>query len=459
MATAVHSPPRREAPSWETHAGYRPSGLDWAPRVPSHWKVRRIKYVARLETGHTPSRKVSRYWRDCTIPWVSLADVGRFRDGREPYVLDTAEKISELGMANSSARLLPADTVILSRTASIGFPAILARPMATTQDFVNWVCGRELLPKYLYYCLRAMREHFRRITEGSTHQTIYWPDVEALTIPVPPLPEQEAIVELLDAAVAEANRAIDAKQRMIELLGEHRAALIVGAIRSGLDRDAPMRRVDLDWTAEAPAHWTVRRLKYTLSAWRNGVWGEEPSGGKEDTQVVRVADFDRLVRRIAAGKRTLRRIEAEERKGRMLEAEDLLLEKSGGGAKRPVGAVVLWTHEEEAACSNYIARMPVAAGYDPAFLCFLHQALYELRVNVRSIKQSTGIQNLDANQYLAEQAPLPPFEEQLEIAAHLARETERLDGTVETTRRHIELLREYRDAQTFAAVTGRVKVG
>src|SRR5207249_3411959 len=109
----------------------------------------KLKYVTRLETGHTPSRQHPEYWENCTIPWFSLADVWQIRDGRKEYLEDTAEKVSELGLANSAARLLPLGTVIVSRTASVGFSGIMPVPMATTQDFVNWICGPKLLPEYL----------------------------------------------------------------------------------------------------------------------------------------------------------------------------------------------------------------------------------------------------------------------------------------------------------------------
>lgn len=152
---------------------YKDSGVEWLGDIPAHWEVNRTKFAARLRSGHTPSRQHLEYWQDCTIPWFGLADVWQIRDGRIEYVSETAEKISELGLANSAARLLPKGTVILSRTASVGFSAIMGVDMATTQDFVNWVCGPTLRPEYLLYVFRSMGQEFARLTMGSTHQTIY----------------------------------------------------------------------------------------------------------------------------------------------------------------------------------------------------------------------------------------------------------------------------------------------
>ena len=85
----------------------------------------------------------------------------------------------------------------MSRTASVGFSAIMSLDMATTQDFVNWVCGSSLRPEYLLYVFRSMEHEFNRLTMGSTHQTIYMPDVGRFTTPVPPLDEQDRIVALI----------------------------------------------------------------------------------------------------------------------------------------------------------------------------------------------------------------------------------------------------------------------
>jgi type I restriction enzyme S subunit len=172
---------------------------------------------------------------DCTIPWFGLADVWQIRDGQTEYVTDTAEKISELGLANSAARLLPKGTVVLSRTASVGFSAIMGADMATTQDFVNWVCGPNLRPEYLLYVFRSMQQEFRRLTMGSTHQTIYMPDVGGFSTPLPPIAEQDRIVVFvreharrIDALVA---RVRDAIARLKEL----RTALISAAVTGKID--------------------------------------------------------------------------------------------------------------------------------------------------------------------------------------------------------------------------------
>lgn len=211
------------------------SGLSWASEIPAHWTVGNIRRFADMKTGHTPSRSVPEYWVDATIPWVTLADVWQLRDGRLAYIEKTTGNISELGLRNSAAELLPAGTVVLSRTASVGFAGIMPEPMATSQDYWNWVCGPKLLPKFLMYVFRAMREEFKALSTGSTHKTIYQGDAASFRIPVPPLDEQREIVDHLDRQIARIHTLIDKSQRLIELSQERRAALITAAVTGQID--------------------------------------------------------------------------------------------------------------------------------------------------------------------------------------------------------------------------------
>ncbi len=216
-------------------APIKDSAVEWLGEIPAHWGVSRTKSVARLRSGHTPSRQNAEYWKDCTIPWFGLADVWQIRSGQVEYVYETAEKISELGLANSSARLLPKGTVILSRTASVGFSAILGVDAATTQDFVNWVCGPKLRPEYLLYVFRSMEHEFRRLTMGSTHQTIYMPDLGQFSTPVPPVEEQDRIVAVIRKETAEIDALVRKIRDAITRLHELRTALISAAVTGKID--------------------------------------------------------------------------------------------------------------------------------------------------------------------------------------------------------------------------------
>ena len=216
-------------------APMKDSGVEWLGEIPVGWAAGKTKYIATLRTGHTPSRQHPEYWRDCTIPWFSLADVWQLRDGRREYLGETKEKISTLGLANSSAELLPANTVIVSRTASVGFSGIMPEPMATTQDFVNWVCSPKIQPEYLLYVFRSMEHEFKRLTMGSTHKTIYMPDAASFQTPVPPIGEQKQIVKYVQKHKKSLEHVEDLVAVSIEKLREYRTALISAAVTGKID--------------------------------------------------------------------------------------------------------------------------------------------------------------------------------------------------------------------------------
>ena len=209
----------------------RASGVPWITEIPALWRTAKLTLVATLGSGHTPSRSHPEWWVNCTIPWVTTGEVAAMRTDRLEYVSETREKISAVGMANSAATLHPAGTVVLCRTASAGYSAIMASDMATSQDFATWTCGPLLRPRYLLLCLRAMRSDLLgRLAMGSTHKTIYMPDIESLRIPLPPVEEQDEIAESTWQKLSQIDAIVDKLTAQIKLLSEHRQALITAAV-------------------------------------------------------------------------------------------------------------------------------------------------------------------------------------------------------------------------------------
>jgi type I restriction enzyme S subunit len=210
------------------------SGVDWIGTVPQHWDVSRVKHVARLESGHTPSRSVAEHWLDSNdIPWVSLNDTKALAE--QTYISETAYSINELGLQNSSARLLPARVVVFTRDATIGKAAITTRPMAVSQHIIAWVCGGSVIPEYLLNVFYAMEPALDRFTFGATIKTIGMDDVRELVTPVPPLAEQEQIIARITSGCNQIGAALATVKRQIDRLREYRQALITAAVTGELD--------------------------------------------------------------------------------------------------------------------------------------------------------------------------------------------------------------------------------
>jgi len=207
-----------------------------------------------------------------------------------------------------------------------------------------------------------------------------------------------------------------------------------------------------DWFPEIPSHWGIDRAKWSISSCQNGVWGAEPDGD-DDLVCIRVADFDRQSLRVSTEKLTMRSIAEKDRRNRLLKNGDLLLEKSGGGEQQLVGAIVEFNQPFPAVTSNFIARMVASDGINSRFLTYLHSHLYSGRVNFRSIKQTTGIQNLDSQAYLDESITYPPLDEQQAIARFLDFKTAQIDALIAKKKVLLNKLAEKRTALISHAVT------
>jgi type I restriction enzyme, S subunit len=179
--------------------------------APTGWRWSKLSDLARLESGHTPSRARPDWW-DGDVSWISLTEI-RHLDGR--WTEETRIKTNPEGIAHSAARILPRGTVCFSRTASVGFVTIMAKPMCTSQDFANWVCGEDLDPEFLMYALICARDYLRTLASGATHKTIYMPTLEQFRICAPARPEQERIVGRLKAQLAAADQARVAAQAQL----------------------------------------------------------------------------------------------------------------------------------------------------------------------------------------------------------------------------------------------------
>ncbi|WMJ07712.1 restriction endonuclease subunit S [Nitrosomonas sp. sh817] len=182
--------------------------------IPEDWEAVFLDSVTKRGSGHTPDKAHPEYWGG-TIKWISLQDSDRLDHG---YIYDTAAKITPAGIANSSAKLHPEGTVVLSRDAGVGKSAIMKNEMAVSQHFIAWSCSTSLNNHFLYYWLQSKKSEFERIAMGSTIKTIGLPYFKYLKIPLPIKTEQTAIANALsdaDTLIQSLTRLI-AKKRQIK---------------------------------------------------------------------------------------------------------------------------------------------------------------------------------------------------------------------------------------------------
>lgn len=171
--------------------------------TPPHWKIAALGEVATVVNGGTPKSKVAEYW-DGDVQWLTPKDMGQM-DARE--ISATPRTISKIGLAKSSARLVPPQSVILSTRAPIGHLAINSVPMAFNQGCRGIVPEKRLDHVFLYYFLAANRQKLDDLGSGTTFKELSATNLRAVELPLPPLEEQKRIVAVLDQAFAALDRA------------------------------------------------------------------------------------------------------------------------------------------------------------------------------------------------------------------------------------------------------------
>ncbi|SFI88545.1 type I restriction enzyme, S subunit [Streptosporangium canum] len=429
------------------------SGTDLAPWLAqSQWPTVPIRYVAKLGTGHTPSRQHPEYWENCTLPWITLADVWQLRDGTRDTVLETKEKVSHLGLANSAAVLHPAGTVILSRTASVGFSAIMGHDMATSQDFATWTCGPKVEPRYLLHALRAMAPDLRRVAAGSTHKTIYMPDIEQLRIPLPSLEEQRRIADFLDAETARTDKVAQAQRLVKSRLLERRANSVYELV---LGKDRHQRKPSgLAWADSVPEDWSVIKLSYVS---RMGS-GHTPSRSHPEWWV------DCTIPWVTTGE--VHQVRDDRRETLTVTREKIskLGLANSAAELHPKNTVVLCRTANSAgysavlgadmATSQDLVTWTCGPRLDPFYLLWCLRAMRSDllgRLAMGSTHKTIYVPDLQMLKI-----PVPLIQEQHEIVESIRDSNNRIDAAMDTLDRQLELLAERRQTLITAAVTGQI---
>lgn len=159
--------------------------------IPEDWEVKTIMDVADISGGGTPSTRNSIFWNG-SINWFTPTEVGKTK-----YLFNSLRKITEIGLNNCSARILPAGTILMTTRAGIGDLGILKFPSATNQGFQSLIPLENADGEFLFYLASTLKPVLLQNASGSTFLEISPSKVKSIQIPLPPLPEQQAIAEVL----------------------------------------------------------------------------------------------------------------------------------------------------------------------------------------------------------------------------------------------------------------------
>ena len=184
------------------------------------WEVRTIEELAdKIAQGGTPKTSVAEYWNG-EIPWITPAEMGD--DAAHHYTESTLRAISAKGLQNSSAELLPVNSVIVSSRAPVGYVAINKIEMATNQGCKGIIPKAGVYHEFLYFSLLVANRRLNDLGAGAGFKEISVSTLKAFPIPVPELPEQQKIADCLSSL----DDLIRAQGERIEALKQHKKGLM-----------------------------------------------------------------------------------------------------------------------------------------------------------------------------------------------------------------------------------------
>ncbi len=298
-----------------------------------------------------------------------------------------------------------------------------------------------------------MGDQYQFLAYGATHLTIYFPDIQTLRVPLPPIDEQRQIARFLKQETAKIDALVDEQRRLIELLTEKRRAVISHAVTKGLDPDAPMKPSGIDWLGEVPEHWEVVPLKRICS----------------------VIDCKHITAEFQDEGWPLASIREVQSKWVCLDeakrTTESFYEQLIDGGREPVAGDLIFSRN---ATVGLIAQVPessepFAMGQDVCLLKrqddttssdFIQAVMGSDVVSVQLDLLIIGstFKRVNVEEIRGLLLPTPPSIEQRAISAYVDHEVERFSELEEGANEAIQLLQERRTALISAAVTGKIDV-
>ena len=156
----------------------------------------KISEIGKVVGGGTPSTKHAEYYSKNGIAWITPKDLS---DYHKKYIRHGAKDISEEGLKNSSAKLLPVDSILVSSRAPIGYVAMAGTDLATSQGFKSIVPNTsKVMPEYLYYLMLKSKDKLEQIASGTIFKEISGKEMSNFTVDIPELKKQKEIVQKLN---------------------------------------------------------------------------------------------------------------------------------------------------------------------------------------------------------------------------------------------------------------------
>jgi type I restriction enzyme S subunit len=312
--------------------------------------------------------------------------------------------------------------------------------------------GPGVEPRFLVQWLNTV--DYGDFIDGSTRDKLTQGKMVDIPVAVPPLPTQRRIADFLDRKTAAIDALIEKKQKLLGLLAEKRAALINQAVTKGLDPNVPMKDSGVPWIGEIPAHWEVSSLRWVRRPGTSITYGIVQAGPHVEDGVpyIRVSEMSGDEFPPNGYKRTSTEIDSSYRRSKVTAGDLVVAIRAGVGKTLKVPSFL-----DGANLTQGTAKVSVRRDVSTDYVFWAMQAPATQASLDEASKGATFKEiTLETLRKLA--LPLPPSDEQWQVAEFLSKSMQRLMTVQASVRNQLNLLQEYRQALITAAVTGQLEL-
>jgi len=423
------------------------SGVPWLGDVPEHWDVQPIGRIGRLFKGNGGSKE------DDVASGIPCIRYGDLYTRHEFFIGDTKGYLSP-EKATGYTPLRHGDVLfaasgetiedigrsavnLLESEARCGGDILILRPaIDASSKFLGYVADST-----------ASRNQKACMGRGFTVVHIYASQLKRLLIPLPPRPEQDAIVRFLGHVDRRVRRYIRAKQKLIKLLEEQKQAIIHHAVTRGVNPNVRLKHSGVEWLGEVPEHWEVRKLRTLFRRHGSGTTpsGDEYYGGG----VPWVVTGDLNDGEVTTTKRTVTHAALKAHSALRMYPPGSLLVAMYGATIGKTGVLALEACTNQACCA-------LADPVESTSVAFLQVVINIARPHLIEQSYGGGQPNINAEIVRSLRVPVPPRPEQEEIVKVVAQDP--VVAAMVRIQREIKLLGEYRTRLIADVVTGKFDV-
>lgn len=376
--------------------------------IPKHWKIKKANQVGEVVTGGTPDTNTDEYWGG-DIPWLRVSDLGGGL-----FVSDSEDMITKEGLHEGSCSLLKQGSVVIATRATIGKVAIAGTKLATNQGFKSIEPSDKINNKFLAYYLMSISDYLQSLGKGATFDEVNKTQIENLDVPVPPLDEQEHIVEVVEERLERVERLEKSVENVGRLADEYQDSFTVSLL-AGLDNLND--NVDIQSLGDLiPDNWEMKTFGEVI---QSSLYGCNPETGEDIDGVpyLRISDIREdggLKYRQLPEKARFEK--DSDREKYSLEDGDIVIARSGASCGQS------YVYQEEhgrMVYASYLIRFKlnqeiVKKDYIRAYLS---SPIYWEQVN--SSEKGAAQNNINAGSIKSFKIPVPPLETQQEIISSL----------------------------------------